>query len=175
MSLAGMVILALVAGLGGAVVAQEEEEMLVTATRVTGTKVSQVWDDSQAAFTTDEHGVEGMRGMPIRETFEWSDERLPALKTGIWHNDAHWLSDSEAVLAWTGANRLDGPEGSWSGTATGFWEPMANSGFGLDIYVGEGPYEGLTAVFQCTGTTCDGYILESGLPPMPDPIEPPSE
>ena len=175
LSLAGTAILALLGGLGGAVMAQDEEEMPVTATRVTGTQIDSVWDESEMEETSDEHGVGGLRGLRIRETWEWSDPRLPALKTGVWNNNAHAMGENEWVLAWTGANRLDGPEGSWSGTATGMYELRAGSGFGLDVYIGEGPYAGLTAVFHCTGTTCDGYILEAELSPMPDPIAPPAE
>jgi hypothetical protein len=42
---------------------------------------------------------------------------------------------------------------------------------GWDVYVGEGAYEGLTAVLQCTSESCEGQIFEGGLPPMPDPVE----
>ena len=171
--LVGAVTLMLLGGLGGVMLAQDE--MPLTATRVTGTVIDKVWDDSEAEFTTDEHGVDQLRGLSIHETWEWSDERLPADKTGVWNNNGHWIGAGDGVLAWTGANRLDGPDGSWSGTATGFYELMTGKSFGLDVYVGEGAYDGLTLVLQCGDTTCDGYILEGELPPMPEPVEPPAE
>jgi hypothetical protein len=172
-SLAGTVILALLGGLGGVVLGQDEVPL--TATRITGTVVDKDWDDSEGEYTTDEHGVDQLRGLLVHETWEWSDERLPAAKTGVWNNNGYWIGEGDGVLAWTGTNRLDGPDGSWIGTATGMYEPGTGSSFGLDVYVGEGAYEGLTLILQCGDRTCEGYILEGELPPMPEPVEPPTE
>jgi hypothetical protein len=69
----------------------------LTATRVTGTVIDKVWDDSEAESTTDEHGVDQLRGLPIHETWEWSDDRLPADKTGVWNNNGHWIGAGDGV------------------------------------------------------------------------------
>ena len=83
LSLVGTVMLALLGGLGGAVMALDEEEMPVTATRVTGTQIDSVWDESEMEETSDEHGVGGLRGLRIRETWEWSGFRGVVFSGGL--------------------------------------------------------------------------------------------
>jgi hypothetical protein len=176
LALAGAVILVLLGETSGVVLAQDEPVVVATsATHVTGTASDKNWDASEAEYSFGWRGVDQLRGMRFHETWEWSDERLPADKTGICNQYGHPLNDSEEVYASACAYRLDGAEGSWSGTSTGYFEVISGSGFTLDVYVGEGAYEGLTLVLQCGLTTCDGYILEGDLPTMPDPVDPPAE
>jgi hypothetical protein len=70
---------------------------------------------------------------------------------------------------------MDGAEGSWVGTGVGLSRPDGSS-LGQDVLVGEGAYEGLSAVLNCgTDIGCDGYIFEGETLPMPEALEPPAE
>ena len=86
------------------------------------------------------------------------------------------------------AVRLEGPEGSWSGTGHSLaWTLVPESGeeasdtrteVQMLVLDGEGEYEGLSATLTGTGDgvvpAYEGFIFENALT-MPDPIEPTSE
>ena len=174
--LVGTVMGALLCGLGVAVVAQDEEQ---TATHVTGRVVSGEWSD--AASATSEGRIQHMHGMEAVRQVEWSDPRLPPTMTGRMNLDAHWR-ESDAIMPWASTHRLDGADGAWTVTERGFME--TDGSFALLVLTGEGAYEGLSAMLVEVvleayegddETIWEGYIFEGGLPPMPDPIEPPSE
>ena len=171
LSLAGALIMALLGGLGGAVLAQSESDTRVTV--VTGTLVDQVADDSQLEFTS-EDDVNTGRGMRFVETYEWSDPRLPAVKTTILNFNSYPGGEAGRGVMSQTTNRLDGPDGSWVGTATAMQFPDMR-GIGQDIYIGEGAYEGHVAVLICDTEGCEGMIFEGELPPVPEPVEPPTE
>ena len=141
-TIAGTVMLALLGGLGGAAVGQddEEQETPVTATHVTGTRLSQAFDDSGVEVTVDELGLEHDRGWRIDEKWSWSDPRLPEARTGVWDVVMHGMDEDGMVAVWLGAVRLDGPAGSWTGTQTVLYDVVERGGIGQDVYVGEGDY-----------------------------------
>ena len=173
LSLVGTVILVLLASLSVMAIVQSESDEAVAVTHVTGTVVDAVWDDSQMEFTS-EGGANIGRGMRLTETYEWSDPRLPAVKTSILNFNSYPGGETGRGIMGATTIRLDGPDGAWVGGATTM-QFVDGRGVGWDTYVGEGAYEGLVAVLQCTSTDCEGQIFEGELPPVPDPVEAPTE
>ena len=170
LSLVGTVTLVLLGGLGGEVLAQAEgDNPLVT--HVTGTIIDTVYDDSTAEITYAPGDVTHATGATYIETNEWSDPRLPAEKRLILDFTTYPDDGGRLMVARTSI-RLDGPDGAWVGTGVGLAYPDGTSE-GQDVLVGEGAYEGLTAVLHCgTDLVCDGYIFEGPMPTQPDPVEP---
>jgi hypothetical protein len=174
LSLVGTVILALLYGLGAAplvVMAQVDE---LTATWVTGTS-------SPGEMLPPESMIEGppnlVRGMGLTSTVDWSDPRLPAAMTTMVNIDEHPLEFGNAAT-WAQAHRLDGPDGAWVGVGYGAVFPEGE--VGLILLTGEGAYEGLGAVLKVIPpddgeVIYEGYLYDTGLPPLPAPIEPPGE
>jgi hypothetical protein len=171
LSLVGLVIPGLFAGLSMAVAAQEDEQEPPTATYVTGVEISTPEGDSDSV------------------EMDWSDPRLPSRMLfranaegaqGI-HPDGYGVT-----VRINAAVRLEGPEGSWSGTGHSLaWTLVPESGgvsqdtrTELLVLDGEGDYEGLSATLTGTGDgvvpAFEGFIFENALT-MPDPIEPTSE
>ena len=199
LSLAGTVIFALLGGLGGAVVAQEEaiaeeepiaeEELVmpVSATVVTGSVVSSSTDSSELELTED-GGVMHMSGLKATSEFEWSDPRLPSQgeltgSNGTGHPDIGFAYH----YMWM----LEGPEGYWTGSESGFCD-AADRCRGTAMLTGHGMHEGLFAVLvtgpqldssgdvlrDSAGNTMpvfEGAILPGAAPPMPEPPEPPAD
>ena len=117
LSLAGTAILALLGGLSVPALVQSESDDAVSVTRITGTVVDAVWDDSQVEMTS-EGDVNYGRGMRLVETYEWSDPRLPAVKTSVMNFNSYPGGEAGRGIVAQLTNRLDGPDGSWVGTAT---------------------------------------------------------
>lgn len=172
-SLVGMAILALLGGLGGAAMAQEEADSPLV-THVTGTIIDTAYDDSTAEITYAPGDVHHATGATYSETNEWSDPRLPAEKRLVLDLTTY-PDDGGRFMVTRTSIRLDGADGAWVGTGVGLGYPDGTSE-GQDVLVGEGAYEGLTAVLHCgTDLGCDGYIFEGPMPTQPDPVEPPVE
>ncbi len=176
-SLIGTVILMLLGGLSGALLAQNEEGPTVTP--VTGTQTS--LKVVGLPESTEQDGIESLRGLQYERVIEWSDPRLPSLL--LSNINANWHAVGEdAVGEFAQTHRLVGDDGDWVGTEYGFMDP--GSSIGLHVYTGEGAYEGLSAMLAGTvvvdadgneATVWNGYIFASELPPMPDPVEAPTE
>ena len=165
----GAAVLAMLAGLGTAAVAQEEDSPLVT--HVTGTVIDTFYDDSTAEATFAPEDVHFVNGATYVETNEWDDPRLPADKKMVLNFITYPDAGGRFMVTRTSI-RLDGPDGSWVGTGVGVVDPDGSS-HGQDVLVGEGAYEGLTAVLNCgTESGCEGYIFEGEMPPEPDPVPP---
>jgi hypothetical protein len=181
-SLLGVVIIGLLAGLSMAVAAQEDEQEPPTATYVTGVAVLTPEGDINLISQSED-------GRYLELEMDWSDPRLPSRMLyqanpegaqGI-HPDGYGVTVRIAF-----AVRLEGPEGSWSGTGHELaWTLVPESGEGSQdawtqmlVLDGEGDYEGLSATLTGTGLedapAFEGFIFENALT-MPDPIEPTSE
>ena len=183
----GVVTLALLGGLSVAVVAQDEGEA-PSATHVTGTQLSSSsmtaepveWEDGDVHY---------WRGVQTERTVEWSDPRLPSRFLKDANANWHVLGDG-AVGAFAVAVRLVGEDGDWAGTEYALMAP--ESSVGLYVLTGSGAYEGLWAMLEgslvvdadgnpvvdadnAVMSIFDGYIFESELPRMPDPIAPHAE
>ncbi len=175
LSLAGTMILALLGGLGAAPVAVTAQADESTATWVTGTS-------STGEMSPPESVTEGppnlVRGMGFTSTVEWSDPRLPAAMTTIVNIDEHPREGLTSAATWAQVHRLDGPNGAWVGTGRGAVFPEGE--VGLIFLTGEGAYEDLGAVLRVVPTEdgevrYEGFLYDTGLPPLPDPIEPPTQ
>jgi hypothetical protein len=177
LALAGTITLALLGGVGGAGIAQHDEELPgTTVTPFTGLRMNELGDP-----TTEEWSEEGSigrsRGYELRENVEWSDQRLPAEKLNVINYDIHDLEAWEdAAIA--GTTLLEGPDGYWSGE----WTALCKDGcHGMHVITGHGAYEGLFAVFRGFPPedeglwAYEGLIFEGSMPPMPDPVEPSAE
>jgi hypothetical protein len=113
----------------------------------------------------------------------WSDPRLPSLMRISEEWAAYPVDGSDdvgAAISMAQNIRLEGPDGAWTGTAYGLLEetkPVERyPQTVLVTLVGEGAYEGLSAMLRTTydeppagGDTLDwdGYIFEGRLAPMP--------
>ena len=173
LSLVGTVLLALLGGVSGGVLAQTDEAP--TATYVTGGEVSTGQGDG-----------------PYREKeMAWSDPRLPSRMFYEFIIDDHLAThpDGPAMAGrMTRSYRLDGPEGAWTGTGRvlGWGMRPASAEEHEETWIemltlsGEGAYEGLSAtlvrvIYGGDIGPYEGFIFEGGHPPFPDPIEPPAE
>jgi hypothetical protein len=189
LSLTGTVMLALVGGLGGAVVAQDQEPTPVTF--VTGT-VAEAYTldqgDTDLASDLASYDLRGYEVMtqtaPIRQVVEWSDPRLP---TDLWLTLGYTListgeDDFDGAMNTAWQSLLEDEQGRWHGTGRSVKDP--DEKYSLYELTGEGAYEGLSALLR--GTTPDdmeagllhahapwdmayeGYIFETELTPFPD-------
>jgi hypothetical protein len=185
-SLAGTVILALLGGLGGVALAQDEADGPVTVTKVTGEAVSDravTW----GTWTAVDGGGQS-RGDIFEHEVEWSDPRLPSLMRLHENVNDYFVDEADAAHVWVGSIRLEGESGAWTGAEYGLGD-SSPAGVTIEprmmLLTGEGDYEGLSAVLQrqrhvVTSTdpsrpVFEGYIFEGDLPPMPEPLEPPAE
>ena len=183
LSLVGTVMLVLLGGLSMAVMAQGDEGSEPAAiTPVTGTLIGSEIDDSDEEYSVGEDGVTHARGARHAETYEWDDERLPPVKRMVLDFDMYPQAGTGGVVVYRSTVRLDGPDGSWTGTGQ-YFGPVDGSHLTAGVYagsqevlVGQGAYEGLTAILGCAPITgCAGYIVAGELPPLPDPVEPAAE
>ena len=78
---------------------------------------------------------------------------------------------------WYGAFRIENDEGAWQQRpSVGLTHVDGTSASEVGVFDGEGAYEGLTAVLAIqtdpiAGTwDLHGYILDGGLPPVPEPV-----
>ena len=177
LALVGTVTLALLCGLGGTVMAEAGEDG-PTLTPVTGTQTSFTVVTPPVSETSD---FMTYRGVQFERTIEWSDPRLPSLLLSNVNTNWHAVGEDD-VGQFAQTHRLVGEDGDWVGTEYGFVGP--ESSLGLQVYTGEGAYEGLSAMLAGTdvvdadgnkNTIWNGYIFASELPPMPDPVELPAE
>ena len=178
--LMGLVIPGLLAALSVSVAAQEDEQEPSTttyATHVTGVAVPTPEGDSYL-----------MEGDSYAGEMDWSDPRLPS--HFVYRVNAEAVpgiepdgSGGAVRIAWQ--VRLEGLEGSWSGTGhslawmsalsdPGVQSDDARTEVSLLLLDGEGAYEGLSAWLTGPrdGDAADyeGFIFEDPLT-MPDPIE----
>jgi hypothetical protein len=153
MSLAGTVILALLAGFGGVVAAQDEAE---EPTSVTVTMTEQCND------------------MDLPCDWTASDPRLTGRRADWWPIDGvevEGAEETDAGLMWMDVT-FEGPEGSWSGHEYVLWGEPTRS---FLVLSGTGANEGWQYIaasgdpergdgFEWTGT-----LYEGELPPFPEP------
>jgi hypothetical protein len=176
LSLAGTVVLALLGGLGGVVLAQDEADE-VTPVVVTGDEsCTHVVEGTESIGPG---GVMQTRGVLLDCTNSMSDPRVSGTFRNTWNADYYPAADE--VVVW-GTHVLDDPVAGWECSYTGMNHPSE------DIWVllhavcqGTGEYEGLTYAFYHVegesdignGTSYHGFIYE-GPPPPWGPIPAPS-
>ena len=181
LSLAGALVMALLGGLVGAVVAQDGDESGPTITPFTGLRVNEMGDVSEEEWT-EEDGVGRARTYKLRENVEWSDPRLPSEVLNVLNFDMYDIGElRNAVIR--GTTLLQGTDGYWTGESWGFCDADGDC-FGLTALTGHDAYDGLFAVLRevpledpdARGIIgYEGIIFEGEMPPMPGPVELPTE
>lgn len=170
LGLAGLTSLALLVGVGGAVISQDEADAVPVA-HVTGTIIDTFYDDSTAEYTESPGEVHHMKGATYVETNEWSDARLPAEKRMVLDFTTYPYEGDRLMVTRTSI-RMDDEQGSWVGTGVGLSRPDGTSQ-GQDVLIGEGAYDGLFAVLTCgSAAGCEGYIFAGEMPPQPGEVPP---
>ncbi len=173
--LAGVVTAALL-GSSGAAVGQDGNDAGFTP--VTGQRLTAEFDDT-AVEAWEDQGLPFMSGFVSRETWEWSDPRLPT--------DATWYiatADYQPTDGWPGeviyqTVLMDDEDGYWTGTGHLYADEMS-VGHGMVVLDGHGAYEGHFAFLMghtddpdCTKCeTFTGAIYRGAPPPMPEIVEP---
>ena len=186
LSLAGTLILMLVASLSVAAVAQDEADPMAPAYFTFATELSGAFAEGQVtaidSTTTEIRGATWI-GQPVEAT----DPRASGLLTYVDNADAFKFSDSHYTTV-TSSVRLVNDGGTWSGTGTSvvaYTSEMALSdeiprSTGLTVLAGEGGYQGLTLIMSTPDDFDNeanwGVIIPTdGMPPVPDPMEVPVE
>jgi hypothetical protein len=198
MSLAGSVILALLGGLGVAVVAQgDADAALEPPTQFSGRFVC--CDDFQQGpirpvllGSTGEGDLirREVRGMMRSTGDEMSDPRFNGTYSIHMAGDEYvyeGVDTSDHPMLITGLLRIENDEGAWQGSAPDAYLPDGPEvTWGMMVLTGEGAYEGLTVAFwsrlvddQCFPGDPDnpcvhdvrGLVFEGEMPPVPSRAE----
>ena len=163
LSLAGTVTLALLGGLGGAVLAQSEGD--ASAEWLTFIEQDCTVGDHEPATVVG--GVEQLRGMPITCDVTFSDPRLSGVQSNVFNQDCF---QSSGICVYWGSTETVGPDGTWSGWFSGSMDPD-RYGRGYIVLTGAGGYEGLTNVRHAMGPIDEppievGVIYAGDPPPV---------
>ncbi len=98
-----------------------------------------------------------------------SDPRLDGDVWISWQNDSYILDDGTQFTIGTGTWRIETAEGAWQGSYPRI-EVEGTSESNTTVLIGEGAYEGLTAVWEqtLTGSGWDvvGIVIEGTPPPV---------
>jgi hypothetical protein len=183
--LAGTVILLLLGGLGGTVLAQEDEENGgFTLKFVEGTDT---WEDGTRQR---EEGFDEVTGRTWTTVIDASDPRLSGTWTYVTNCREFGVPGSVVCV---GSVRVENEGGTWLGTTqqSGASLYPAPHWAWWTVLEGQGDYAGLTAISDYDEEKMGegdiirklgegdidgvGSIFDFGMPPMPDPIEPSTE
>ena len=177
--LVGTVILALLAGLSGAVLAQDEEATLDPHrpsffTLTSGDPLS----ESEWVYSPGLNDSAEFLGLEAVLPVEASDPRISGTWTEVY-DFRGWEAPDDTGLPFSpsvssGAVRIDNEDGAWVGT----WDAFGSAFSGAEWIQlqGEGAYEGLTAVihqtfdFATDVETFEGVIVPGVPPDYPEPI-----
>ena len=168
MSLAGTLTVALLGGLGGAVLGQDEEADLMAPATVTGSVV--YIGGHQVGERSSGDGVVRESGMISNHKWEASDPRLSGKDTytGNWRKfrTAGFQVDAATSV-------LENDDGRWVGTVTRLRSPDNQTE--TVILHGEDTYEELTAYVLIDYTVRPiefvAAIFPGDMPPFPEPAE----
>jgi hypothetical protein len=179
LSLVGTVMLVLLGGLSGAVIAQEE----VTPTDPHGPSFftltkGDTLSESEWEWSQGPDGSSEFLGLESVFTVEATDPRI----SGTWaevYDFRGWEAPDDSGLPFSpsiisGAVRIDNEDGAWVGTSEEFGSAFNNYEW-IELQ-GEGAYDGLTAVVRSTQDfaagieTYDGVIVPGVPPDHPDAV-----
>jgi hypothetical protein len=103
---------------------------------------------------------------------EVSDPRLEGTYTRSWDEDEYFSGPAFLSIVVT-TDRIENDEGAWQGTSVWYRPAEGEPSFAPMVMVGEGAYEGLTAILggverygECAVT---GYIIDGSIPAPPVP------
>jgi hypothetical protein len=158
-----------------------DESMVAAPVAVTGRiscgpEVQQGTDERVVVPLTDgEMSIDRARGFVWRQsTSSMSDPRLEGTVHQSEDLDSYTLPGGEAGPSFgISTKRIENDEGAWQGSAVVLNFPDGTVVAAPYVMVGEGAYEGLTAVysvdyFDC-GEDIQGYIIEGDIPAVPEP------
>jgi hypothetical protein len=104
---------------------------------------------------------------------EVSDPRLAGTYTRSWDEDEYFSGSTAFLSIVVTTDRIENDEGAWQGTSVWYRPAQGERSFAPMVMVGEGAYEGLTAILgfvegygECAVT---GYIIEGSIPAPPVP------
>jgi hypothetical protein len=181
LSLAATIIVVLLGGLGGAVMAQMDADAdAVYVTPVSGETVSMDigWVSRTAGLWTE--GLYSSRGGQLKGISEWSDPRVSGPWTSTFNVDVD-ISTGHGVM-W-GTDRIENEGGTWEGPCRGIeYQPPEGDFFTVNCWLtGDGDYAGYTFFTQIDAyqhggpTRVDHGVIFKGQPPAPevmtDPIK----
>jgi hypothetical protein len=175
LSLVGMVIVALLGGLGGSALARTDGS-----TKVTGSVVGfryAVPPEVSEDGVIGEDWVGHVRGRPFQEWFEWSDPRLPSEAEVVGNAEAYGdpLDGDVGIVALSATWTMEDADGSWVGPWIG-WCDEQDLCHGLVTLTGHGAYEGYYVMLterpgeDAAGKATqefEGAILAGEMPPVP--------
>jgi hypothetical protein len=170
----------LLAGSAGSIAAQGEDTpeppVAVTACINPGPEVrSGTQEQIVVPLSDGEMMILQDRGFTFRQDLtEVSDPRLEGSLYQAWDEDEYILPGNEpAPNIVTFTDRIENDEGAWQGSVVMLRYPDDTTYLGPVVMVGEGAYEGLTAIvaFVAWGEDCAvrGYIIEGSVPAPPVP------
>jgi hypothetical protein len=90
--------------------------------------------------------VDLQRGFTWRGTITATDDRLSGTHYYSWDADAYALPGGGTPTSWAEGHRIENDEGAWQGSSVGFTDADDVSVGGAAVLIGEGAYEGLTAI-----------------------------
>ena len=169
LSLAGTVILMLLAGPSGVAGAEDEE---ARASEVSGRNVGySVFEDGTS---THEDGRTLQRGYGSHDTIQMDDARLSGILYHVWNRD--YMIGGQVL---TGTVELVNDDGSWVGTMRGYKVRDRLHYWQMEL-AGTGDYEGLGALLVFRGQDgirqeVEGFVFPGALPEYPEPVEVPAE
>ncbi len=159
-----------------AVAAAAQEPILdPRVTLVTGTVTGTTTDPSDEEWWV-EDAIGHARVFKVSDAVEWSDPRLGVGVLWSLNFDMYEISVSKQ-MPFTGTLWLHGPDGHWTGTSTGFCDPVGEC-TSMIVLTGHDGYDGMFATILNTGNSetsesrYEGMIFEGEMPPMPDQVEP---
>jgi len=180
--LAWTVMLALVGGLGGTAVAQQDDSEQVSRglSPVTGTITEERFYDRTESADEDRSRL---RYGLVKEALEVDDPRLDGTAWSTWNT--HRLPDPSGLVFGQGGSLAAGntevvnEDGSWRGTLHGHRDPATMDWLLEYDLAGTGAYEGYTALLYIKGQggrmDVDGFVFPGVWPEYPDPVEVPAE
>jgi hypothetical protein len=90
--------------------------------------------------------VDVSRGFTWRGTISATDDRLSGTHYTSFNSDTYTLPDGGTLTSWAEAHQIENDEGAWHGSSVGFTDAGEVSETGPAVLIGEGSYEGLTAI-----------------------------
>ena len=154
-------------------VAAQDEAVAGPVTFVTGQSIAN--SEADPGSLVEQDGVGHVVGITHDQTIEWSDPRLPSSRMVISNANIFQPMES-AAIPFSSVVLLEDGEGSWTGTALGYFEGAFGDFVGTNVLVGHGAYDGLTAVLYETPSEAaeagemswEGIIFEGAMPSLPD-------
>lgn len=180
--LAGTVMVVLLGGLSGVVVAGDEEAMVLDGPHPVSGQVTigNFLDGGQVTWN-EERNVQERRGEGFFDTIAMDDTRLSGTISEVWNRDSIGgpLRQGDGEVE-TGTVAIVNEDGSWVGTMRGYASMDPRTHYWHYELTGTGAHEGFSALLYAHGRAggpwdVEGFVFPGVLPEYPDPVEVPAE